>query len=1067
MNVKEAIDRINDHVVEITETYLELKKEGTNYKACCPFHNEKTPSLVISPAKGKFKCFGCGEGGDAIEFIKKHEGVDFPEALKIGAKKLNFVFEFDKKENDFNDAEYKRRESFHLMMAKVSEFFEGELKKSAAAQKYIATRDFETGNDFSIGFAPAGNKLLEFADANGIKRNSLLEMGLIKENDDKNGFYDFFRNRIMFPISNPRGKIVGFTGRSLTDDKKIAKYLNSPETELFHKGNELFALNIARGAIKREDLAYLVEGNFDTMRMHKIGVTNVVAPCGTALTLEQAKLLKTYTNKVTLIYDGDDAGHKAIIKNSEILIKEQFYVSVIALPDGEDPDTCFNTIERFEEFKSKFRDDAIVYQVKKNQEQAKDPIFKSDLIKRIAKLVTCYDDVSKHDVYIESLQQYIKPRKAWQDAISQIAKETQPEKKERKSNIPQGITLEEVSEWGFYSDNNCYYFRDKKGENWVPKSNFIMRPLFHIESTMNAKRLYEVVNYKNVVKVFEIQQKDLVSISAFKVQIESLGDFLWTGGDAELNKLKSWLYAKTETCKEIVQMGWQKEGFFCWGNGIFNDEFKPADKYGIVQHKERYFYIPSCSKIYDGEGSLFEFERSFVHYESDISMRDYFRKFIAVFGDNGKVAIAFYLAALFLDIINKTFQQFPLLNLFGPKGAGKNACAEALLHLFGHKQKMPNLHNTSKAALADHVATTANAICVLDEYRNDLEMEKRELLKGFWDKTGRTRMNMDKDKKKETSRVDQAVIICGQQMATADIALFSRFMVLSFTQTVYSEEEKNLFKELEKINQSGLTHITHQILKHRPYFENNYKKYVDKVNDEFRKRIKNATIETRTYNNWLTVIAAYATLQEQLELPWSFEGMMDLCVKFMIEQNKETGRNDDLGKFWKTFQYLISSNQLHQDGDYKVIYATEATRRYMENGAWLKEEVKWKETKQLFYMSTSRVFSLYKTQCLHEGDKPLPESTIEYYLRNCDPFLFETKKESFKKIDPKTGYHEKEDSSEKKKYTSTSALVFDFTKLNLSLNTDKETSENDGIPVIKPEELTNEQPAITIEQPPF
>lgn len=1066
MIVKEAIDRVNDHIVEIVSTYVDLKKAGRNFEAKCPFHSEKTGSMIVSPAKGMFKCFGCGEGGDALTFIQKHEGYsnhgeDFIKSLKEGAKKLNFQFELDKKENDFNEAEYKRKEAYHIMLAKVVSYFEAQLLASPKAKKVLDDRKLNYEDDFSIGYAPAGNKLLEFADKSGIKRDALIKVGLIKVQDDNKGSYDFFRDRIMFPIANERGKIVGFTGRTLSNDKKIAKYLNSPETELYNKGEILYALNIARGAIKREDQAYLVEGNTDVKRMHQIGVTNTVAPCGTALTIEQARLLKRYTNKVTLIYDGDNAGRLAIIKNSEILIREQFYVSIIELPDGQDPDTFFTDKEVFEKQKSEKRDDAIIYQVKKNLDNAKDPIYKSELIKKVAKLVTCYDDASKYDVYIESLQQYIKPRKAWQDAVNQLVKEKAPEKKERKSKMPQGVTFQEIDEWGFYTENNCYYFRDRKGENWVAKSNFIMRPLFHIESSINAKRLYEVENHKGVIKVVEIPQKDLVSISAFKVHIESLGNFLWTGGDAELNRLKAWLYEKTQTCKEISQLGWQKEGFYCWGNGIFNGEYKAADKYGIAQHKDKNYYIPSCSRIYAKEENLFEFERNFVHYESDIAMRDYFRKYIKVFGDNGKVAISFYLSSLFLDVINKTFQQFPLLNLFGPKGAGKNACAEALLHLFGHKQKMPNLHNTSKAALADHVATSSNALCGLDEYRNDLEMEKRELLKGFWDKTGRTRMNMDKDKKKETSSVDQAVMICGQQMATADIALFSRFMVLSFTQTTYSEEEGALFKELEKINQSGLTHITHQILKHRQFFENNYRKYVDKVIADFRKRLKNVAVETRTFNNWITVISAYATLEEQLELPWDYETMMDLCVKFMLDQNKETGRNDDLGKFWKMFQYLISSNLIHQDGDYKQVFAADATRKYMENGQWQKEDMAWKETKTLFYMSTSRVFSLYKTQSLHEGDKPLPESTVEYYLRNCDAFLFETKKESFKKIDPKTGYHEhvtNDDGVSKKKYTSTSALVFDFHKLNIALNETEPPT---------PEEMTDDNPITTHEKPAF
>jgi len=613
--------------------------------------------------------------------------------------------------------------------------------------------------------------------------------------------------------------------------------------------------------------------------------------------------------------------------------------------------------------------------------------------------------------------------------------------------IPKGVTLDEVDRWGFYSDENRYYFRNRKGDGWDSKSNFIMNPLFHVKGSIGSHRMYEVENYKGQTEVVTIPQKDMVSISAFKVHLEDLGDYLWTGAEAELNRLKAWLYAKTKTATEITQLGWRPEGFFCWGNGIFNGEYQQADKYGIVQHKEKFYYIPSASSIYKDKKELYEFERKFVHYESDISMRDYFSKFVNVFGDNGKVAIAFYLSSLFLDIIEKRFNEFPLLNLFGPKGTGKNAMADTLLLLFGHKQKPPNLHNTSKAAIADHVAKSANALCILDEYRNDIEMEKREMLKGFWGKTGRSRMNMDKDKKKEISSVDQALIILGQQMATADIALFQRFLFLSFTQAIYTPDEERAYEELKVISNKGITHITHQVLKNRQYFENNYRKYVDKVSDDFRNRLKKTSVETRTFNNWLTVIAAYATLEEQLELPWSYDAMMDLCVKLMLEQNKQTSNNDDLGKFWKVFQYLISSNYIHEGGDYKVVHATTAIRRYMENGKWFNIDMKWKEPKKLFYMNISRVFVLYRK----EDDNPLPADSVEFYLRNCEAFLFETKKESFKKIDPKTGHHEqvvKDNGAIKKKYTSTSALVFDLDKLNLSLN---------ELEAPTPEELTDSE----------
>ncbi len=611
--------------------------------------------------------------------------------------------------------------------------------------------------------------------------------------------------------------------------------------------------------------------------------------------------------------------------------------------------------------------------------------------------------------------------------------------------MPKDVSLNDFNRWGFYVENNCYVFRNKKGDDFVKHSNFVMSPLFHIESTMNAKRLYEIKNRHNLVKIIELPQRDLVSITAFKLQIESLGNFLWTGGESELNKLKAWLYEKTKSCKEVTQLGWQREGFFCWGNGIFNGvEFVKTDKYGIVQFKQKYFYIPACSEIYVDDDTLFEFERHFIHNEGNITLYEYTQKFINVFGNNGIVTLSFYFACLFMDIIGKRFDKFPILNMYGQKGSGRNTCAESILYMFGRKGKVPNLHNSSKPSIADHVATSANAVCVLDEYRNDLEMEKRELLKGFWDKTGRTRMNMDKDKKKETSKVNQGIIVCGQQIATADIALFSRFVALGFSKTIFSYEEAQAFQELEKINKQGLTQITHQLLKYREEFTRHYNNVVGEVSDIFRKLLGETAIETRIFNNWLTIASAYATVAKMIELPLDYNKTINLFMQFMVSQNKETARNDDLGIFWKTVQYLISSNMLYEDGDYRVVYADKVVRHYKENGEWQRSDILFKQPQNVLYLSVSRVFGLYKSQALREGDKPLPDATVEYYLKHSPAFICDCKKVYFKKFDSKSGCQEYDSNGIAKK-TYTTAYAFYLDKLNLNLGAESIEKDNNRL----------------------
>jgi len=1042
LEVNEVKDRINDDLVEIISHYVELKQNGRNYTGCCPFHNEKTGSFTVSPQKGIYKCFGCGKGGSALQFIIEHEHVDFKEAITIGAKKLNIDFEW-KEVRNFNEEEYRHREAISIVCQKAASYFQECITNNLVASNYLKERNFETSAEdpFMIGYAPKGNTLLKWAEQQQLKRELLMEAGLIGFNDDRKEYYDFFRERIMFPICDKTGKVVGFTGRYIGSNKELekkSKYLNSPDIEhgIFKKGELLFGLNIARQTIRNENRAYLVEGNFDVKRMHSIGVLGTIAPCGTALTIEQARLLKTYTKNVSLIYDGDKAGRNATEKNAELLIREQFNVSVIIIPDEQDPDSLFTTIETFEEYKDKHQNDYLSYKVEQGAAKCKNPAHKSDFMKEVAALLCSYDETSLHEVYIDAFSKIIGPKKAWMDQVKSIVADKAPVEK-KSTIIPKGISAADLEEFGFFEKENCYYFMDSKG-HYKQHSNFVLTPLFHIESTINAKRLYEVKNVNNQVRVIEIPQKDLVSLTAFMIHVESLGNFWFDGSQSDLNRLKRWLYEKTESCKEITQLGWQKEGFWAWGNGIFNSEYTAVDSYGIVKHGKRSYYIPAFSQIYEKEENLYQWERKFIHMEGNITLKEYSRKFITVFGNNAKIALCFYFAALFRDVVVRRFGIFPILNMFGPKGAGKTACAESIVQFFGRLSKAPNVHNTSKPALADHIATSVNGIAHIDEYRNDIEMEKREFLKGLWDGNGRSRMNMDKDKKREMTSVDQAVIITGQQMATADIALFSRFVFLSFTQVEYSDEERTQFIALKEIEKRGLTHITHQILKLRGIFQDHFVKVTETTTTRMRDLMGHETVEDRIFNNWMIPLAAYITIEDHLELPWNSNDLLEMAVKLMKAQNSETKKNDDLGNFWKVVQYLISSNMLYEDGDYKLVYTNKLTRRYFEGGVWKKEENTFDEELPFLYITTSRVFSLYKSQCLREGDKPLPESTVEYYLKNSAAFVFETKKESFKKIDPKTGHQEVQlmlvngvEQSGEKKRTSTTALVFNNKKLGL------------------------------------
>lgn len=270
-----------------------------------------------------------------------------------------------------------------------------------------------------------------------------------------------------------------------------------------------------------------------------------------------------------------------------------------------------------------------------------------------------------------------------------------------------------------------------------------------------------------------MKQEDLVSLQKFKIKVEGLGNYIWYATEKELTRLKSYLYEQTEAAIEITQLGWQRQGFFAFGNGAYDTEWHPTDEYGIVRLNIGNFYLPGNSTIYRDDIKLFQFERRFVHTTyNNVSLREYSDKLVQVFGDNAKVGICFLLASLFRDIIAGQTKSFPILNLFGPKGSGKSELGHSLMSFFIIKNTPPNIQNATIAALSDAVAQCANALVHIDEYKNSIDLDKREYLKGLWDGTGRSRMNMDRDKKREITSVDCGVILSGQEMPTIDIALF-------------------------------------------------------------------------------------------------------------------------------------------------------------------------------------------------------------------------------------------------------------------------------------------------------
>ena len=414
-----TIDRILDaaQIVEVVSDFVTLRKRGVNYVGLCPFHNEKTPSFSVSPSKGLCKCFSCGKGGNAVHFIMEHEQMSYPEALRYLAKKYNIEIKERELTNEEKEVQ-SNRESMFIVNNFARDHFQNILKNHVDGRSiglaYFRQRGFRDDiiDKFQLGFSTEGrDALAQEALRKGFKQEFLVKTGLCYETDDHK-LRDRFWGRVMFPVHTLSGKVVAFGGRVLsTENKKLAKYVNSPESEIYHKSNELYGIYFAKQAIVKQDRCFLVEGYTDVISMHQSGVENVVASSGTSLTPGQIRLIHRFTNNITVLYDGDMAGIKASIRGIDMLLEEGMNIKVCLLPDGDDPDSFArkHNATEFQNFIQEHETDFIRFKAQLLMEDAgKDPMKRAELINDIVRSIAVIPEAIVGDVYIKECGQLLR-----------------------------------------------------------------------------------------------------------------------------------------------------------------------------------------------------------------------------------------------------------------------------------------------------------------------------------------------------------------------------------------------------------------------------------------------------------------------------------------------------------------------------------------------------------------------------------------------------------------------------------------------------------------------------------
>ena len=574
-----TIQRILDaaDITDVVSGFVTLRRRGVNMLGLCPFHNEKTPSFTVSPSKGIFKCFGCGKGGNVVNFIMEHESLSYPEALKWLARKYSIeVVETEETEEQKQLKD--DRESMMIVSAFAGKYFMRNLWEEsegrAVGLSYFRERGFRDDvlRKFEAGYSPDGKApFTETAQKQGYRMEYLEKTGLTIRRDD--WVRDRFAGRIIFPVHNLAGRIIAFGGRNLKNDPKAAKYLNSPESEIYHKSRELYGIFQARREMARAEKCYLVEGYTDVLSLHQAGIENVVASSGTALTSDQIRLIKRFTNNITIIFDGDEAGIKASLRGIDLVLEEGMNVKVLLLPDGEDPDSFAKKkgAQGFSEYVAENETDFIRFKTSLLMKDAeKDPIVRSRLISDIIRSVSVIPNSITRSVYVKECSRLLNVDEdvLYLEIRKQKYRQNEEFRKRKMQNQREPVAAPTLSTSRFIPDGS------HPSELMVEELEFL-RFLLRYQNTVifekegeNPQEVYEVKVGEYMIE--ELENDDLVSENPLFRKIfyqikENLNDdqfdsekhFLFNE-DGEVSKLATDLLSE----KFIESKRWTKAGAF-------------------------------------------------------------------------------------------------------------------------------------------------------------------------------------------------------------------------------------------------------------------------------------------------------------------------------------------------------------------------------------------------------------------------------------------------------------------------------------------------------------------------
>ena len=993
-----------------------LKSAGPHRKkCCCVFHNERTPSLMLNTTLNRYKCFGCGKAGDVIEFVKESQGLDFVGAVKylldvycpdVNASDLMVPRTPEQEEND------RLAETMFIYNGMAHRFYENQY--ASENEDALRCRMYAEGppdddtkgrwnkefcRTFGLGYSPQfGNKFLQFAKEKNLDLSILARMGLLGEDEHHPGsYYDFYRDRLMIPQRDRYGRILTFTARAINPHATI-KYINGRESLIYKKSTSVFGIDVAMKAARQSGKVYLVEGAPDVMRLQSLGIANVVATLSGHWTKEQLSNFSSFACSLCFIPDSDipkpgeqfGAGEKFVFENGRLATEMGFQVSVREIPRGDvkqDADSYITSLGKWNELTEK---DFILWYAEKqyasdgtNDEQLKVISDVCDM------LVNVQSDVLQASLLSDLKGKYRKGS-VWKGALTDAARRRQEEKR-RQANRKS----EELRGYNFYRRGNHYYDLDPQGREreWT---NFVIKPLFLITDDVKPSRIFELLNESHMRRTIELQQQDVTKLDRFKEKIEGKGDFRFFERQEKYEMLKAYIYGKTEEAQRVPQMGWNnigESGFYAFCNGIvYNGKWHPVDEYGMIRLDKENFYLPAMSKIHKKNKMAYVNERRYIHApKQEVTPRQYFTLLHELYGDNAVVCYCYYLATINRDIITDSTRSFPILNLYGKKGTGKTELALSLINLFQRNPEVSNLESTTYYAMGDKCAEVSNMLVHFDEYKNSLSKKHIDFLKGIYDSAGRIKRSADGERR-ESTNVDCGAVLSGQEIPTADIALFSRFIFLSYSKSQFSQEAKRRFADLTECRKLGCSHLVLELLRHRALFEADFRTCYDESFRQLVDALENSNVEDRIIRNWVIPLAAFNTLKDVVKLPFTYNEMLEISVQGALRQNSENALNNEVANFWNIVSFLKQDGRIWLGCDYRIENEVKLQCRGQ------KYATEFPNPKRILYLRHNRIFQLYKMHGRQVNETLISPNSLLYYLENSEAYLGRKQSVRFKNI---------------------------------------------------------------------